>query len=121
VRTGGAGSGHDGARIPEAHPFAVVPVIDDDGFVLRESHAISRYLAANTGAPISIRPISRSARKSKPDGLGPDGSRSRRPRTVPGAHGQDAGVPDPKQIEPARRLDRQMQMLETILPVTGHT
>lgn len=31
------------------NPFAVVPVIDDDGFVLRESHAISRYLAAKHG------------------------------------------------------------------------
>lgn len=31
------------------NPFAVVPVIDDDGFVLRESHAISRYLATKHG------------------------------------------------------------------------
>ncbi len=31
------------------NPFALVPVIDDDGFVLRESHAISRYLAAKHG------------------------------------------------------------------------
>src|SRR5690554_1086201 len=31
------------------NPFAVVPVIDDDGFVLRESHTISRYLAAKHG------------------------------------------------------------------------
>lgn len=31
------------------NPFAVVPVVDDDGFVLRESHAISRYLAAKHG------------------------------------------------------------------------
>ena len=31
------------------NPFAVVPGIDDDGFVLRESHAISRYLAAKHG------------------------------------------------------------------------
>ena len=27
------------------NPFAVVPVIDDDGFLLRESNAITRYLA----------------------------------------------------------------------------
>lgn len=31
------------------NPFALVPVIDDDGFVLRESHAIVRYLAAKHG------------------------------------------------------------------------
>ncbi|MCL4764692.1 MAG: glutathione S-transferase family protein [Hyphomicrobiaceae bacterium] len=30
----------------KVNPFALVPVIDDDGFVLRESHAIVRYLAA---------------------------------------------------------------------------
>jgi glutathione S-transferase len=30
----------------EINPFGVVPVIDDDGFVLRESNTIVRYLAA---------------------------------------------------------------------------
>ncbi|MET0569280.1 MAG: glutathione S-transferase family protein [Hyphomicrobiaceae bacterium] len=31
------------------NPFAVVPVIDDDGFLLRESNAITRYLATKHG------------------------------------------------------------------------
>jgi glutathione S-transferase len=31
------------------NPFGLVPVIDDGGFVLRESHAILRYLAAKHG------------------------------------------------------------------------
>ena len=31
------------------NPFGLVPVIDDDGFILRESNTISRYLAAKHG------------------------------------------------------------------------
>jgi glutathione S-transferase len=31
------------------NPFGLIPVVDDDGFVLRESHAILRYLAAKHG------------------------------------------------------------------------
>ena len=31
------------------NPLGLVPVIDDGGFVLRESHAILRYLAAKHG------------------------------------------------------------------------
>ena len=36
------------------NPFAVVPVIDDDGFRLRESNTITRYLATKHGRDDSL-------------------------------------------------------------------
>lgn len=43
------------------HPFGVVPILDDDGFVLFESRAILRYLDARLGGAALTPPSARDA------------------------------------------------------------
>src|SRR5690349_9913106 len=42
---------HKGPAHLARHPFGVIPVLDDDGFVLFESRAILRYLDARLPGP----------------------------------------------------------------------
>ena len=50
IETGGAFGGTANAEFRAMNPNALVPVMDDDGFVLWESNSIVRYLAAKHGA-----------------------------------------------------------------------
>ena len=49
ANVGGAFGGTDTRAYRAMNPNGLVPVIDDDGFVLWESNAIVRYLAAAHG------------------------------------------------------------------------
>src|ERR1700761_5473457 len=50
IAVGGAFGGLDTEEFAALNPNRRVPVIDDDGTVVWESHAILRYLAAKHGA-----------------------------------------------------------------------
>lgn len=50
IDVGGKFGGNDTAEYLAKNPNGLVPVIDDDGFVLYESNAIVRYLAAKSSA-----------------------------------------------------------------------
>ena len=50
VDVGGAFGGNDQPWYRKMNPNGLVPTIDDDGYVLWESHAVVRYLAATYGA-----------------------------------------------------------------------
>jgi glutathione S-transferase len=50
VDVGGAFGGNDQPEYLELNPTGLIPTIIDDGFVLWESNAITRYLAAKYGA-----------------------------------------------------------------------
>jgi glutathione S-transferase len=49
IDAGGKFGGNDTPEYLRMNPNGLVPVIDDDGFVLYESNAIVRYLAAKSG------------------------------------------------------------------------
>lgn len=51
IELGGAFGGLDDASFRTMNPHGRVPVIDDGGIIVWESHAILRYLAARHGAP----------------------------------------------------------------------
>jgi glutathione S-transferase len=51
IEAGGAHGGLDTAAFAAMNPHRKVPVIEEDGHVVWESHAILRYLAARHGAP----------------------------------------------------------------------
>lgn len=50
IPTGGAHGGLDDPAYRGLNPNGRIPTLDDDGFVLWESHAIMRYLARREGA-----------------------------------------------------------------------
>ena len=91
IETGGAFGGTDDPDFRARNPNGLVPVIEEDGFVLWESNAIVRYLAAGTAlAPAdprergsadrwmdwqatelwpAIRPVFHSLVRTRPEGL----------------------------------------------------
>lgn len=53
---------HHQAEFSNLNPNRLVPVLDDEGFVLTESGAILRYLADKTGSPLYPRALQQRAR-----------------------------------------------------------
>ena len=64
------------------NPTGLVPTIDDDGFVLWESHSIVRYLCAKHSAgnlwPTDLRARARAAGRTRPAGRAAPAARSAR-------------------------------------------
>jgi glutathione S-transferase len=93
IETGGPFGGTDSEEFRARNPNGLVPVIDDDGFVLWESNAIVRYLAGRHSSALSpadprarasadrwmdwqatelwpaIRPVFHSLVRTRPEGL----------------------------------------------------
>ena len=89
------------------NPFAVVPVIDDDGFILRESHAISRYLAAKHGRTDLYPTDPKTRARSRRGWTGVKLTLPGRPRPIPRSGREVARLPGPEaHRRRRRRLDR---------------
>jgi glutathione S-transferase len=102
-------------------PFGVVPVIDDDGFILRESNTIVRYLAAKHGRadlyPVDLR--ERARVEQWMDWAATDLYQGVRPVFL-GLVIKMPAFQDPKLIEVASAdWNRQMNILDAHLEASG--
>jgi glutathione S-transferase len=102
-------------------PFGVVPVIDDEGFILRESNTIVRYLATKHARadlyPADLR--QRALAECWMDWANTDASLPMRPVFL-GLFVKTPGFTDPKSIEPnAAAWSTQMRLLDDHLAKAG--
>lgn len=102
-------------------PFGVVPVIDDNGFILRESNTIVRYLATKHGRadlyPTALQ--ARAALEAWMDWAATDIYTFIRPVFL-GKVVKQPAFSDPKVIEAGQTdWNRQMEILEAHLAATG--
>ena len=102
-------------------PFALVPVIDDDGFVLAESHAIARYLAAKHSRTdlLPADPKSRGVVESWMDWQGTEVSNAHRGAVM--AHVFKITLPGGQEVVDAslREWPKRMAVIEAQLQKTG--
>ncbi len=109
------------AAFQKVSPFGVVPVIDDNGFILRESNTIVRYLASKHGRA-DLYPTDlefRATLEAWMDWAATDIYTSIRPVFL-GKVVKQPAFADPKVIEAGQTdWNRQMELLEAQLAATG--
>jgi glutathione S-transferase len=111
----------DDPAFRRVNPFGVVPVIDDDGFVLRESNTITRYLATKHGREdlYPRDPAPRATVESWMDWAATDLYAGVRPVFL-GLHVKMPAFSDAKIIETAiAEWSRQMRLLDAHLSAGG--